>query len=155
MALGIGIIALLVSVVAMTYAWKLQQELGTMSRRLDRYNKALFDANDEIRRLQETLAATTAELRVEIKRNQGVAQFEPTMTIREAQLLHPQASQVLAGLHIGGCSSCGVEPEMTLSEACSEHGRDLTTVLQNLNQLLTNGSNGPTAKLPNVELVIS
>ncbi len=155
MALGIGIIALLVSAVAVAYAWKLQQEMGTMARRLDRYNRALFDASDEIRRLQETLAATTAELRVEIKRNSGGAQFEPTTTIREAQLLHPQAQQILAELHLGGCSSCGVEPEMTLREACSEHGRDLTAVLQNLNHLLTAGSNGSAVKVPNVELILS
>jgi hypothetical protein len=155
-------LALLVALVAIGYAWKLQQELTTITRRLDRYNRVLFDTGDELRRLREELAETTAQLRVEIKRR-GSGQsneplFQPTTTIREAGLLHPQAQQLMAGLHLGGCSSCAVEPEMTLAQACAEHNVDLANLLQNLN-LLVGGNNGgaaerpPLLKLPNIEIV--
>lgn len=151
-------LALLLALVAIGYAWKLQQELTTITRRLDRYNRALFDAGDEVRRLREEMAETTAQLRVEIKRRSSEPLFQPTTTIREADLLHPQAQQLMAGLHLGGCSSCAVEPEMTLAQACAEHGVDLATLLQNLN-LLVEGNNGgaaerpPLLKLPNIEIV--
>jgi hypothetical protein len=157
MATWIALIAVLIGVVSLAYTWKLQQELGIATRRLDRYNKTLFDAQDEVRRLHEALSATSAALRVAIQQNVGQVHFAPSTTIREAQLLHPQAHQVMAGLHLGGCSSCAVEPDQTLAAACAENGVELSVLLQNLNLLLSpsNGnSNGATqpVKLPNVAL---
>lgn len=152
----IAFAALLIGLGALAYAWKLQQELGIVTRRLDRYNRALFDANDELRRLRETLTETAAELRVAIKRSATGPIFEPSMTIREIQLLHPQAQQIMAGLHLGGCSSCAVEPDATLADACAEQGVDLDWMLQNLNQLAgVSGRNGDLSapiKAPNIEL---
>jgi hypothetical protein len=150
-------LALTLALVALVYAWRLQQELATATRRLDRYNRALFDANDEVRRLNEKLAETTAQLRVELKRTSGSPLFQPTMTVREAGLLHPQALQIMAGLHLGGCSSCAVEPDTTLAQACADHGVDLNTLLHNLNLLVAKG-NGQLlgtpqpVKLPNLAL---
>lgn len=152
----IAFAALLIGLGALAYAWKLQQELGIVTRRLDRYNRALFDANDELRRLRETLTETAAELRVAIKRSAADPLFEPSMTIREIQLLHPQAQQIMAGLHLGGCSSCAVDLDATLARACAEQGVELDQVLQNLNLLadasgLSGNSDAP-VKVPNVEL---
>lgn len=150
-------LALLIAGTAFGYSWKLQQELNTATRRLDRYNKALYEASDEIRRLRTDLNATAAQLRVEIKRGGGSLSFDPTMTVREAQLLHPQAEQILAGFHLGGCSSCAVEPDETLAQICAEHGQDVNQLIKNLNLLLNRGASPSTAalqsvKLPNVEL---
>jgi hybrid cluster-associated redox disulfide protein len=148
-------LALAAALAAGLYAWRLSAELATATRRLDRYNKALFDANDELRRLRETLEEETAHLRVELRRSQGATAFAPEMTVREALLLHPQAEQVLASFHLGGCSHCAVEPGDTLAAAAAQHGVDLQALLGNLN-LLTAGQNGSAApqpvKLPNVVL---
>lgn len=148
-------LALAAALAAGLYAWRLNGELATATRRLDRYNKALFDASDEIRRLREQLAEETARLRVEVRRAQGAVTFVPEMTVREALLLHPQAEQVLASFHLGGCSHCAVEPGDTLATAAAQHGVDLRNLLDTLN-LLTAGQNGQTAprlvRLPNVAL---
>jgi hypothetical protein len=157
MVVWISASALLLSLAAFAYAWKLQQELHSATRRLDRYNRALFDAHDEIRRLHETLAETAAQVRVGLKRNHGHMSFEPEMTVREAQLVHPQVQQILAGFHLGGCSSCAVEPDDTLAQICAEHGQDIQLLIQNLNLLLDggNGHNGAAlqpVKVPNVAI---
>lgn len=148
-------LALAAALAAGLYAWRLSGELATATRRLDRYNKALFDASDEIRRLRAQLEEETARLRVEVRRAQGAVTFVPEMTVREALLLHPQAEQVLASFHLGGCSHCAVEPGDTLAAAAAQHGVDLRNLLDTLN-LLTAGQNGQTAprlvKLPNVAL---
>ena len=150
------LISLIVALIAFGYAWKLQQELGQTTRRLDRYNRALFDANDELRRLREELAASVAQLRVEMMQTAGHPQFTPQTTVREAQLLHPQARQVLAGLHLGGCSNCAVEPDETLRKVSADHGIDLTLLLANLNFLLhaeqADGNGVQPVKIPNVVL---
>lgn len=150
-------LALMIGGIALAYAWKLQQELNTATRRLDRYNRALFDANDEMRQLREELVATGAKLRVELQQRTGTIAFQPEMTVREAQLLHPQAQQILAGFHLGGCSSCAVEPDETLATVAANSGLELDVLLKNLNLLVERGygqRNGAiqSVKIPNVEL---
>jgi hypothetical protein len=122
---------------ALAWAWSLQRETDRLIRRLDRYNKALFDAGDEIRALREELTATSAELRVAVARQTGTLQFTPEMTVREAQLVHPQVQQVLAGFHLGGCSSCAVEPDDTLGTVAAGKGVALDQLLGTLNLLVT------------------
>lgn len=150
-------LALLMSLAAVGYAWKLQQELLVATRRLDRYNRALYSANDDLRQLREELSETKAQLRVELMLGNHHAAFTPTTTVREAQLLHGQAAQVLAGYHLGGCSSCAVEPDATLGQICQEQGRDLTQLLVTLNGLRQAPNDQSIdqikpLKLPNVEL---
>lgn len=152
----VGLLALVVGLAALGYVWKLSSEQATLQRRLDRYNKALFDANDEIRRLREEMSEGMARLHVEMMTGARAA-FRPQMTVREAQMLHGQAEQVLAGFHLGGCSHCAVEPDETLAEICAEHGVDEAALLMNLNALLANGNGdtvdveaAPRVKLPNV-----
>jgi hypothetical protein len=150
-------LALIIGGIALAYAWKLQQELNTATRRLDRYNRALFDANDEMRQLREELVTTGAKLRVELQQRTGTIAFQPEMTVREAQLLHPQAQQILAGFHLGGCSSCAVEPDETLATVAANSGLELDVLLKNLNLLVERGygqRNGAIqpVKIPNVEL---
>ena len=159
MATWISWIALLIGAAAFGYAWRLQQELGTINRRLDRYNRTLFEANDEMRKLREELAATTTELRVELKQRTGTVTFQPEMTVREAQMLHPQTQQILASFHLGGCSHCAVEPDDTLAKVCNDNGLDLNVLLNNLNMLVSRASgqsNGApqVVKIPNVELSV-
>ncbi len=153
----IGWLALVVGIAALGYGWKLHQELQTAARRLDRYNRALFDANDEIRQLREDLTTATSELRVEIMRNSGQLRFSPDLSVREAQLIHPQAEQILAGFHLGGCSSCAVSPDDSLAKICQDAGVGVDALVDNLNQLVAtpsglNGKPPQLVKIPNVEV---
>ena len=145
------VIVLLIALVALGFAWKNQQELGTVRRRLDRYNKALFDASDRILALEESLAAAKAEFRVQQMHRNGSPTVAADLTVREVTLLHPQAAAVLAGFHLGGCSSCAVDDDDTLARICADNGVDLTTLLTNLNTLVAQGNGqGAPVKLPNV-----
>lgn len=149
----LAVAAFISALVALGLCWKLQRELDTARRRLDRYNKALFDAGDRILALEERLTATAAELRVQHLRHSGNEAFLPDMTVREVTLLHPQAPQVLAAFHLGGCSSCAVDDDDTLAKICADNGIDANLLLSNLNQLFAPGANGePHApvKVPNV-----
>lgn len=155
MATIIAWLALGVALAALGYAWKLNQELETAGRRLDRYNKALFDANDETRRLQERLQDETARLRVALRRQTPELAFSSEMSVREALIMHPQTGEVLAGFHMGGCDHCAVEPDETLAQAAAQAGVDVQQLVGTLNLLVS----GPSAngepqrvKLPNVAL---
>jgi len=155
MATIIAWLALGVALAALGYAWKLNQELETAGRRLDRYNKALFDANDETRRLQERLQDETARLRVALRRQTPELAFSSEMSVREALIMHPQTEEVLAGFHMGGCDHCAVEPDETLAQAATHAGVDVQRLVGTLNLLVSRPSaNGEPqrVKLPNVAL---
>ena len=150
-------VALLTALGALGMVWKLNGELATATRRLDRYNKALFDAADEVRRVRESTQTEIATRTAALRRQTGEAAFTPEMTVRAALVTHPQAEQVLAAFHLGGCSHCAVEPDDTLANACAEHGVDATALVANLNLLMDGQANGRSAapvlvKLPNVQL---
>jgi hypothetical protein len=159
MSLFLPILALLIAVLALAYAWKLQQELDKATSRLDRYNRAIFQNSDELRKLREALDEQTAATRVQWMKMTG-GQFTADTTVREAQLLHPQAGQILAGFHIGGCSSCAVEPDTALHTVAEQNGISLPQLLGNLNLLVAAGDNGHATtnggpalvKIPNVSL---
>ena len=148
-------VALALALGALAYSWKLGQELATARRRLDRYNRALFQANDEIANLRENMAPEMAELRVAAIKAQGAPAFSAQMTVREASLLHAQTEEVLAAFHLGGCSHCAVEPDETLVQACARNGIAADALVGALNQLLAEPSGpngGRPVKLPNVQL---
>ncbi len=146
-------LSFLLAIGAIVYAWRQSHTIHTINRRLDRYNRALFDAGDEIRKLSEALETTAAQLRIEIKKNSGKSIFTPEMSVKEAQMAHPQAQQVMERLHLGGCSSCA---EDSLAKASHDHGVDTQLLLTSLNKL----ANGEPLKLmdlpklPNVQLEI-
>lgn len=161
MATFLSSVALLVAVVGFALVWKVQQDQSQITRRLDRYNKALFDANDELGKLREELAESKAALHVELMQRTGTVRFAPEMTVREATRIHPQVQQILAGFHLGGCDSCAVEPDETLAQICQEKGISEDSLLGTLNLLVgaSGGSNGNGAaavpqfvKVPNVAL---
>ncbi len=158
----LSLLALVVALLAMAYAWKLNRELDTARGRLDRYNRALFSAEESIRSLRADLETAQSELRIELLKRTGDARFEPTMTVREAHLMHPQAQQILAGYHLGGCTSCAVDDGDTLAAICQASGIAPVTLLSDLNRLLEssrpggaepqNGAHFQPVKIPNVHL---
>jgi len=60
MTVWVSLAALLVAVAALFYTWRLHKEVDRAAARLDRYNKALFDAGEEIRRLRALLDSSQA-----------------------------------------------------------------------------------------------
>lgn len=157
MVTALALLGAVVAALAFAYAWRLQQEVEQLVRRLDRYNRALFDASDQLRQMEDELKQTAAALRVEIMQQAGTVRFTPGTTVREATFIHPQATQMLASFHVGGCSNCAVGPDATLAEVCEEKGVDIDALLTNLN-LLAQASNGGQAgpvKIPNMTLELS
>ena len=51
----LSVVALLMALLALAYAWRLHTELDRAASRLDRYNKALFDVGEELRQVRARL----------------------------------------------------------------------------------------------------
>jgi hybrid cluster-associated redox disulfide protein len=62
------------------------------------------------------------------------------MTVAEVLALHPDAGDVMAQFHLGGCSSCSISEHHVLGPACESYGVDVNRLLGALNGLLDGGS---------------
>lgn len=157
MATLLGIGALLIALFALFLTWNMRQDLDRATRRLDRYNRALFDANEEIRALQDRLAQEAADLKAAIARSDGTIRFDSQMTVREVAALHPQGREVLAAFHLGGCSSCAIDDDDTLAQISRTSGLDVEVLVDRLNALLPADQPVPSmepVRLPNMQLEI-
>jgi hypothetical protein len=141
------------AIVALGYAWGAQRRLDRTERRLDRYNRALFDASDEIRKLREQLETHTLQIDLLSRQARGDDLISAEMTVRQAQMLHPQAQRLMASLGLGGCSSCADD---SLGRAAGEHGVDLQRLIAQLHLLVATPTpsalDGLFQKTPNIEL---
>jgi hypothetical protein len=112
-------VALVVALVALVYAWAAQRQTTDLRRRLERLSGQLYDLNLHVDELKGQLEETTKELRFTIRQATGQLNYGPETTIGEIQATHPYADAILASFHMGGCHSCAVSPEETLAAACA------------------------------------
>ncbi len=109
-------------------------------RSLDTLRSAHYRLTEETHQEIAALQSEIRKLKVDWYRERnGGAVFVPSMTVGEALSLHPDAAEVLAAFHIGGCASCAVSPDVTLDAAAAQSRADLSRLLQSLNALLTEG----------------
>ena len=136
-----------VAVVAGLFAWRGARRTHYLQERLDTTNDRYFTVASQLRELEETSQREIMELKVELKRQAGLLKFEPQMTIGEITDMHPRAVEVLAGFHLGGCSSCAVSPSQTLSSAAQQHNINLDRLLGSLRQLADGQGSGGSRQL--------
>jgi len=148
--LGVAIIGLLM-------AWSANRKNKDLRERIAQTNSRVYNLRREIQEIQEKAEQERLSLKFEILKLQGDLKVTADTKIGEAMAMHPQAQQVLAGFHLGGCSSCFVDDNQSLSEAAVVNGRELEPILMALNTLIAeNGANGAVSpkqlKTPNIEL---
>ncbi|MCB0194254.1 MAG: hypothetical protein KDJ65_20055 [Anaerolineae bacterium] len=148
-------IALLISVIGLGMAWMCHKKNAALRDKLSETNSRIYNLRRENIDVQENVEKEIMALKFEILKLQGDLKVNPEMKIGEIMTIHPQAQQVLAGFHLGGCSSCSVDDRQSLAEAAAVNGRELEPILAALNTLVA-GENGQQAaepvKVPNIQL---
>ena len=148
-------IALLISVIGLGMAWMCHKKNAALRDKLSETNSRIYNLRRENIDVQENVEKEIMALKFEILKLQGDLKVNPEMKIGEIMTIHPQAQQVLAGFHLGGCSSCSVDDRQSLAEAAAVNGRALEPILAALNTLVA-GENGQQAaepvKVPNIQL---
>jgi len=151
-------IALAIGLIGLLMAWRANAKNKDLQERIARTNSRVYDLRRELLEMQQTAQQETMQLKFQLLKAQGELKVTPDMKIGEIVALHPQAEQVLAGFHLGGCSSCATDPGQSLSEAIGMHGRELEPILVALNTLVAEGGNGngmvspERLKTPNIQL---
>jgi len=149
---------LLVGAVALFLAWRCSRNVRALKERNDRLTSQIYELRLEMHRATEANEQAFAEARYELMRQTESLKVTGDMTVDQATALHPQASAVLAGFHIGGCASCAVDGSTRLEEAIAANGDPLQPVLVALNDLVTEGVEGIVTderlRSPNVQLAL-
>ena len=153
-------IALIIGIVAILMAWRANKKNSSLKERLAQANSRVYHLRSEIQEKQEQTDSELMTLKFEVLKLQGNLKVTPDMKMGEVLAVHPQAQQVLAGYHIGGCSSCSTDDSQSLGEAVAVNGRQIEPILASLNMLVAQGNinngNGAVSpeqlKTPNIEL---
>lgn len=148
-------LALLIGMVGLFMAWRANRNTADLKERLAQANSRVYNLRREMQQIEQDAGQDRLALKFEILKLKGDLQITPEMQIGEILAAHPQSRQVLAGFHIGGCSSCSVDDRQTLGDAVVANGRPLEPVLAALNTLVadSNGAVPPEVlRTPNIEL---
>jgi TolA-binding protein len=151
-------IALAAGLIGIFVAWRANHKNGELQERIAQVNSRVYNLRREMQESQEKVEQELMTLRFQLLKAQGELKVTPEMKMNEIVAIHPQAQQVLAGFHLGGCSSCSFDPHQSLAEVAAVNGRDIQPILVALNSLVAEGSNGngfvspERLKTPNIQL---
>lgn len=154
----LSIITIFLALLALLLAWRAARRHKALDERISQANSRIYRARQELLQDQERMQAELTRLKFELLKSQGQLKITADMTVDEINLTHPLAGQVLAGFHLGGCSSCAVDGSERLDLALAASGQPVEPVLVALNHLLEENETGTVSperlKRPNVELTV-
>ncbi len=150
-------VALALGLMGIFLAWRAGRKNSEMQERIAQVNSRVYHLRREMQESQEKFEHDLIILKFQVLKTQGELKVTPEMKMSEILAIHPQAEQVLAGFHLGGCSSCSFDSRQSLGEVTAVSGREVEPILVALNSLVTESSNGtePVSperlKIPNVQ----
>jgi hybrid cluster-associated redox disulfide protein len=130
-------LSILLSLVNWRRCARLKREIERLDRGTDEL-RAFVNVSHE-RMKSEILSRVQTELR----RREGGPAFHRDMSVGEAMKLHPQAAAVMAGFHLGGCSSCSISDNHILGDAARDYGVNIDRLLTALNGLFDGTTKPP------------
>lgn len=149
-------LALGLAFVGVAMAWRAMRQHGELKERIAQVNSRVYHLRREMHEHHDQTNDELTRLKFEVLKLQGNLAVTPEIKLAELSMLHPQAEQVLASFHVGGCSSCSVDPRQTLGEAAAMNGREIEPILVALNRLVNDETNGHITpdqlRTPNVQL---
>lgn len=120
------------------YLWLIGRRLKNLETRLDRINDRLYAWGGESRKAYENLEGRLKELEFEERKKSGKIRISGDLLISDLLEIHPRMAEVLAGFHLGGCSSCRISRTETLAQAASSYGLDLESIVAEIERFLEN-----------------
>ena len=143
----ISAISLILAAYSLIRVFKLKEEVQRVRDEADALRRHVGYSLDQLK------TDIIAGLKTEVRRQSGAPDFHKDMTIGEALKLHPLAQTVMAGFHLGGCSSCDIKEDHILGAAAKDYGINLDNLLEALNGLLDGTTVLPSEQVHQIKLV--
>lgn len=133
----VNLFVLYVLLVALAlYSWFAHRRIKNLSKRLDQINDRLYHWGAESRTSFEGLQKAIQGIDLDIKRRAGELRVTPDMLIADVLAIHPRMKDVLAAMHLGGCSSCSTSTAETLGQGAASYDLDTEKILEEVNAFL-------------------
>ena len=145
-------LSLALAVMALLLVWRANKKNTELKERIAQVNSRVYNTRRELNDTVRDLQAELNTLKYDLMHLRGETFVSGEMTIDAVTALHPQAVEVLAAFHIGGCSGCAVDGSQRLEVAAAQNNQPLKPILVALNALLA--AEQPVAdvpRLPNVQ----
>ena len=143
----ISAISLILAAYSLIRVFKLKEEVQRVREEADALRRHVGYSLDQLK------TDIIASLKTEVRRQSGAPHFNKDMTIGEALKLHPLAQTVMAGFHLGGCSSCDIKEDHILGAAAKDYGINLDNLLEALNGILDGTTVLPSEQVHQIKLV--
>ena len=140
-------VSFILAVYSLIRVFKLKEEVQRVRDEADALRRHVGYSLDQLK------TDIIASLQTEMRRQSGAPYFNKDMTIGEALKLHPLAQTVMAGFHLGGCSSCDIKEDHILGAAAKDYGIELDNLLEALNGLLDGTTVLPSEQVHQIKLV--
>jgi len=114
------------------YAWLVHRKAKGLVRRLDHVNDRLYSWGGDTRQALEAMEQRVRALEFEKRRDRGEFNIGPDTLIADLLAIHPRMKEVLAAMHLGGCSSCSTSQVETLGEGVASYNLDLDAILREI-----------------------
>lgn len=132
----INIVLTILIIVLGGVSFLLWQKMKAMRQRLEILNDRLYSWGAETRAMMEELRKQIRRLEFEIRRQAGKIEITPDIRIADLLVLHPRMKEVLAAMHLGGCSSCATSEQETLAAGAASYGLDIATILAEIGRFI-------------------
>jgi hypothetical protein len=151
-------IATLFSLTAFGWGYFNHHRAKELETKLENIRHSHYRLADKTREQLGELENETELLKQKLRSlNKNEDLYHADMTIGQAIALDPHVAEILGAFHIGGCSSCTVNPDDTLAHAAISNGQEAEKVLLALNKLNSHESHEIIKMLerqPNVQLTL-
>jgi hypothetical protein len=97
--------------------------------------RRLYLVQARLNELEGTMQKELQTLRILTRQQSTAPRLEPTMRMADAIALDPRRRDILAQLHLGGCSSCGIDEEQTIAQVALSRGLNLDRLMAALSAL--------------------
>ena len=130
-------LSLALTAVALLLVWRANKKNADLKERIAQVNSRVYNTRRELNDTVRDIQAELNTLKYDLMHLRGETRITGEMTIEDITALHPQATEVLAAFHIGGCSSCSVDGSQRLDIAAAQNNQPLKPILVALNTLIS------------------
>lgn len=133
------------------YSFLVSRKAKVALRKADHMSDRLYSWGSETRTMMEELNKRIRRLDFEMSRRAGEIKLSPEMRISDILAVHPRMKEVLAGVHLGGCSSCATSESETLAAGAASYGLDIQLILGEIDRFLADPDHYTAMETPQLQ----
>ncbi len=132
-------ILLALTLAALVMAFLAWRRANALQVELVKTRSMVFDLSRVVREVREELKQTRRQVHLYMRQGGDMYRISVATSVRDAMTMHPGIRDVFASIHAGGKAKVAINEDDTIEQVASSHGKDVSLVLDTLNEMLEKG----------------